>query len=173
MHQSISCHICLLPKNKQKGLYDGIADAKAPQTECAPDAKSLSPTLESYELSQLQGVLFSMAPSPASSSFDQYVVGAPGSFSNCQIHVNGLESYQVGACDAENCPILPDIDAASRHTRKLTVRHLPGEALPSWISPASQATYGIAMCPFVNHQCSRGRTYWVLVWYCLTDRIRV
>lgn len=64
----------------------------------------------------------------------------------------------VGACDAENCPILPDIDGASRHTRKLTVRRLPGRVPSSCIIPTQQATYGIAMCPFMNHQGSRGRT---------------
>lgn len=33
---------------------------------------------------------------PASDAFDEYMSGAPGKFSNGQIHMNGPGSYQVG-----------------------------------------------------------------------------
>jgi hypothetical protein len=54
---------------------------------------------------QLPAVFSSMTLSPASGSFNQYVSGAPEVSSNCQIHTNGHESYQVGARIEENVSV--------------------------------------------------------------------
>ena len=47
-----------------------------------------------------------MASAPSSDAFNEYMPGAPGKFSNGQIHMNGPGSYQVGVRGVGDVPVL-------------------------------------------------------------------
>lgn len=113
---------------------------------------------------------------PTLGTFDEHFCDGSGAL--YKIHESSLGSFQVRKHVVEKFPDLPDIDAprVSRHEkemhdalgfsphRRLILRYLPGEAVPSFITPVLRQSYHMKRrCLSVNHYRSSWRAHWVLV----------